>query len=177
MVTRSSTLRTALFGACLVVTSCARGGGIGGEEAVELLVLDGLERRVAECVVTMVKNELELPEVTGVSGSLDSDELQILLEASAACRPAAGVSSEGTFGGPSLSTDLDALELLDSEMELLDATEVVADLMRGGYDPDLTICVANTLFQAPDAAIAVTDETRQLDAMLACEAAAEIAAD
>ena len=61
--------------------------------------------------------------------------------------------------------DLGELELVES----IDVEGVVADLLRGGLDPDTAVCVATIMLTAVDPVIAVSDETRKVDAILACD--------
>ena len=152
----------------LVGAACSRGSNLGPAEAVEILVLDGLGRAEAVCLVDEIRDDLDLGEVTGVEGDLDSEELMVLFEASRGCQPTA--SASGGIVGESLDElgdlgDLGELDLVES----IDVEGVVAELLRGGLDPDTALCVATILLTAVDPVIAVTDETRKVDAILACD--------
>lgn len=148
----------------LVGSSCSRGSTLGPDEAVEILVLDGLGRAEATCLIDEIDDSLDLAEVTGVDGDLDSEELMVLFAASQACQPTAGASG-GIVGSLDELNDLDELELV----EPIDVEGVVAELLLGGLDPDVAVCVATILLTDLDPVFAVSDETRRLDAILACE--------
>lgn len=152
---------TALLGA-----ACSRGSGLGPAEAVEILVLDGLARAEAICLVDEIGDDLDLAEVTGVEGDLDSEELMVLFEASRSCQPTAGASGGIVSRSFDELSELDDLELVED----IDVEGVVAELLRGGLDPELAVCVATVLLTAIDPLIAVSDETRKIDAILACDA-------
>ena len=154
----------------LVGSTCARGSDFGADDAVEILVLDGMSRDEASCLVDAVAGELDLAEVTGVSGDLDSDELETLFEASRGCQPITVSGTGGTFGGT--FEDLGDLEELEETIEL-DVEGAVADLLRGGLDPETALCVATMLLNSSDPAVAVSDDDRKLDAIVACDAAGE----
>ncbi len=126
---------TALLGA-----ACSRGSGLGPAEAVEILVLDGLARAEAICLVDEIGDDLDLAEVTGVEGDLDSEELMVLFEASRRCQPTAGASG-GIVGSLDELSELGDLELVED----IDVEGVVAELFRGGLDPELAVCVATGL--------------------------------
>ena len=150
----------------LLSGACSRGSGLDPDGAVELLVLDGLERGEAECLVAEIGDRLDLTEVTGMGGDLDTEELAILFEASRGCQPASPASSSGVVGGT-----LEELNDLgeSEEVEALDVEGVVAELLRGGLDPEMAVCVAATLLSSADPVVAVDDDARKVDAVAACQ--------
>lgn len=167
----SRRLATVLLAAVVLVTAtCSRGSDLDADDAVELLVLDGLERSDAECLVLEIGDRLDLAEVAGISGDLDADELSVLFEASRSCRPTTVGDSSGVIGGAGGTLE----ELNDlgesEEVATLDVEGIVAELLRGGLEPDTAVCVAMALLSSPDPAVAVSDDARKVDAIVACEA-------
>ncbi|MFQ5558227.1 MAG: hypothetical protein ACE5GB_12065 [Acidimicrobiales bacterium] len=159
------TLRGPVIGlaAALLVGACGQGpDGPGRAEAVELLVLDGLDRAVADCVVSRVEGVLDLAEVTGVSEGLDQEELGVLLEASSACRPVAADLGHPVGG----SADLDDLEApLEGGP---DVDDLIAELLRGGLDPELVVCVAESLAGSSGAPQASSGDELIVEAVRIC---------
>ncbi len=151
----------------LLGAGCSRSSTVGADEAIEILVIDGLDRTEAECLVEAVQDDLDLAEVTGVSSGLDTDELAVLFEASRSCRPAPAGTTGPVDDPVDALNDLDELEDLDP----LDVGDVAGELLRGGVDPDLAVCVATLLLRSDDEVDSVSDETRKIDAIVVCEAA------
>jgi len=154
----------------ILASTCARGSHFGSDDAVEILVLDGMSREEATCLVNAVEGDLDLAEVTGVSGDLDSGELEALFHASRGCQPVTRAGTGGTIGGS--FDDLGDLEELDEAGDI-DVEGVVADLLLGGLDPEIAVCVASILLADSDPTLAVSDDDRKLDAIVACEASAD----
>jgi hypothetical protein len=152
--------------AVVVGGACSRGSDVGPDDAVEILVLDGLDRDEASCLVAEIDDRLDLREVTGLGGDLDSEELTTLFEASRSCQTAAPSASAGVVGGSGGGLER-LIEAVDEES--LDVEGVVAELLRGGLHPDVAVCVATTLLSSADPVVAVSDEARKIDAIVACE--------
>ena len=151
--------------ALVVGSSCGRGEDLGIDEAVEILVIDGLDRRQAECVVAGLDGRLDLEKVTGVDADLDDAELALLGTSSAACAPA--VPETGGVADDVTPEDL----LLDPEP--VDVDTLVDELVAGGMTPALAACVGEQVVHSPDADHAATDEVFLAEALLACDALTE----
>jgi hypothetical protein len=146
----------------LLAAACGRGDSLGSEEAVEILVLDGIERRRAECIVTSLDGALDLEKVTGLDTDLDDSELVLLSEASASC-----VSAIPDTGG--VTGEAPAEDLLLTE-PLVDIEAVVADLVVGGVDAEVAACVGELVTAAVDQFSAAGDEGFLANSLLTCEA-------
>lgn len=161
---RSTPTAALILVVAVLGAGCSRSSGLAPDDAVEILVIDGLARSEAECLVSELSGELSLAEVTGLEGDLDSDELSVLYEASRRCQPAAAAGAGGVLGAGTLA-ELDAIEGRDE----VDVEAMVAELLLGGLEPDVAVCVVSSLLAEPDAVSAIEDETRRIDAVVACE--------
>jgi hypothetical protein len=147
--------------ALVVATSCGRADRLGGEEAVEILVLDGIARRQAECVVSDLEDRLELEKITGLDTDLSDRELAVLSASSAACAP---VSPE--VGGVAVD---DPGEDLLLAAPIVDIDEIVVGLVRGGLEAEIAACVGEQIEASPDSSTAATDDRFLSDSILVCD--------
>jgi hypothetical protein len=116
-----------------VLTSCARSVSLGRKEAVEVMVLDGVNRGQVDCVMAALDSQVGLEKITGLDVNLSDDELTLLGDASARCAAlmAAGagvlitrqpldefaiVQQDGLTGGD-LSLDDVVLEMIAEGLE------------------------------------------------------------
>ena len=150
------------LGVLLVASACGRGEQLGAEEAVEILVLDGLDRRRAECVVAELDGELDLEKMTGIDTELGDEELVRLSRVSAGC--AAVLPDRG--GVVEDAPPEDRLE----PRPLLEPGEVVEALVRGGVAVSAATCVGEQIMAAPDPRTAAEDDEFLAQALLGCEA-------
>jgi len=156
--------------------ACARGNELTAEDAVTILVYDGLDQRTAACIVDAVDGRLDLAAVTGVAGSLDDTELEVLAAAARSCRPpvtgTAGRAVTATGGADPAVSLLGPDEFAPDEGTPasslgLSVDELEAELTRGGMDPDLAACVAVEAVRRADAG---TDPDRaRIEALVHCE--------
>ncbi len=147
----------------LTIPSCSRGTVLGDAEAVEILVLDGIERPKAECIISSLDGAIDLERVTGVSSGLTDNEIALLARTSAAC--AAEVEgSDAVISGPGLPEEPNDLERLPADVD-----ERIDGLVAGGLDPVLAECLRSAVMATPDPAIAVADFVFLSEAILICE--------
>lgn len=146
----------------LLAGACSRGNELGPKEAVEILVIDGVDRAQAECMVSDLAEKIPLEKVTGIDTDLSDQEIAELAASSAACQPPIA-GGEGVVGGDEPPGQLEG-DLVP------DRTQLMADLLRGGMDPDTASCLADATLAAPDPVAALADEQYRANALLECEA-------
>lgn len=132
----------------VALSSCARSVTLGYEEAIEVMVLDGVGRTRATCVVASLDGQLDLAKVTGLDVDLDQDELDLLAETSARCAPALAAAG-GVVGGPPLNEATIAAELAAAEAAVDVETEVYR-MVEEGLDPTIADCLIVRLSVFPD---------------------------
>ena len=162
-----SRVRSALIvvGALAVLAaSCGRGGGLGIDEATEILVIDGVERRRAECIVDRLAGDVALPKITGLDTDLNDAELVALSEASESCAEVL-VDIGGVTGGR--AGEASAEDELWWEEEP-DIESLVDDLVRGGVEPEAATCVGRAVEESPEPDLAAVDQRFLADALLVC---------
>jgi hypothetical protein len=140
-----------------VASSCARSVTLGYEEAIEVMVLDGVDRARATCIVSSLEEELDLAKVTGLDIDLDEGELAALAAASSRCAPALAAVGGVVGGSPLIETSL-AEELGDGV-----AVDVQAEIYRmveEGLDPTLADCLIVGLSVYPEPADVLADDLR-----------------
>ena len=71
----------------LVASACGRSTTLGPEEAVEVMVLDGIDRGRAICIVDAIGDDVDLAKVSGLDVDLTDDELRLLATTSVQCAP------------------------------------------------------------------------------------------
>jgi hypothetical protein len=148
-----------------VLAGCGRGETLGPDEAVEVLVLDGVDRGQAVCMVTALDGRLDLDRVTGLEVDLDEDQVALLAETSASCAPvrAAGggvVESSGGFEDP-----VAALAMTDPPPDL--GLEIER-LIEGGLEVDVATCLQGRLELEDDPGAAVQDRFLTSAMIVAC---------
>lgn len=146
----------------LMAGACSRGSELGPKEAVEILVIDGVDRGQAVCMVSDLAGKMSLEKVTGISTDLSVEEIATLAASSAACKlPIA--RGGGVVGGS------DPAGRLEDSGLVPDRPKLVADLVRGGMDPVVAGCLADSTLAAPDPVAALGDEQYRANALLECE--------
>ena len=140
----------------LVVTSCARSVTLGHEEAVEVMVLDGVNRGQADCVVSALDGQLRLEKITGLDVNLSDDELTLLGDTSARCAPlmaaGTGVLNNGQLLDEFAIAEQDGLVGGDLSLD-----DVVLQLIADGLEADIGDCLLVELELVPDAEVVLTD--------------------
>jgi len=146
----------------LLAGACSRGSELGPTEAVEILVIDGVDRVQAVCMVSDLAGKMPLEKVTGVNTDLSAEEIATLAASSAACKlPMAG--GGGVVGGS------DPVGQLEGGGLVPDRSQLVADLVRGGMDPVVAGCLADSTLASVDPVAALGDEQYRANALLECE--------
>ena len=163
--------RAALFALPVIlialgVSSCARSVTLGHEEAIEVMVLDGVDRSRAECIVSSLEDELELAKVTGLDVELDDEELHLLAVTSSRCAPALAANG-GVVGGQPLDDPAAAAELAAAEAAV-DVESAVARMVDEGLDPTLAGCLLVRLGEVPDPSEILEDEVRLSGVVVDC---------
>ena len=69
----------------LAVVGCAEDVDVSRDEAIEVLVLDGVPRDRAVCIVDGIDGLVDLAKVTGVDPEINEDELADLASVSGSC--------------------------------------------------------------------------------------------
>jgi len=161
-MTRSPKPLAAVVLVALMAGACSRGSELGPKEAVEILVIDGIDRGQAVCMVSDLVGKMPLEKVTGINTNLSSEEIATLAASSAACKlPIAG--GGGVVGGTDPASQLEGGGLAP------DRSKLVADLVRGGMDPVVAGCLADSTLAAADPVAALGDEQYRANALLECE--------
>lgn len=140
----------------LVVTSCARSVTLGHEEAVEVMVLDGVSRGQADCVVSALDGQLGLEKITGLDVNLSDDELTLLGDTSARCTPLMAVSAGVLTTGQPMDEFSIAQQdgLVGGDLSLDD---VVLKMIADGLEADIGDCLLVELELAPDSEVVLAD--------------------
>jgi hypothetical protein len=142
---------------------CARSETLGYEEAIEVMVLDGVDRDRATCIVSALEGELPLAKVTGLDLGLDDAELTLLAATSARCAPTL-VTGVGSFGGGA-TTDAAPDVAPAATTAPLDVDAAVYRMVDEGLDATLAGCLILAVDAQPDPR-AVLDDPRHLSELI-----------
>lgn len=155
----------------LLAGACARAETLGYEEAIEVMVLDGVDRDRATCIVSALEGELPLAKVTGLDLGLDDAELSLLAATSARCAPAL-VTTIGALGGG--TTALSGPDVAPAATTAPpDVEAAVYRMVDEGLDATLAPCLIVAVDAHPDPG-AVLDDPRQLSELIVdCRAGSE----
>ena len=152
------------FGA-LVLAGCSEDVDVSRDEAVEVLVLDGVDRDRAVCIVDGVDGQVAFARVTGVDPDITEDELATLATVSAGC-----VFDDGTDASV---LDVDAPE---AQLEISEGGGISADvdaridaLVTGGLDPQVADCVGSAVLASDDPAQALANPNFVTEAIRVCD--------
>ncbi|MEQ8840260.1 MAG: hypothetical protein RIB98_04715 [Acidimicrobiales bacterium] len=150
-----------------MMTSCARSVTLGLDEAVEVMVLDGVDRTRATCIVTALDGRLDLRKVTGLDPELDENDLLLLSATSADCAPAVAPSEvDGELPEDPLSVaDAPPIVTLD------DVEDEIARRVADGLDPAVADCLVVRLAALPDPRIVLDDDVRFSELVVDCRRA------
>jgi len=152
-----------LVALALLSGACSRGNKLDPSEAVEILVIDGVDRAQAVCLISDLAGKIPLEKVTGVDTDLTAEQIDTLAASSAACKvPITG--GGGVVGG------VDPASQLEGAGPSPDRNALVVDLVRGGMDPAVAGCLADATLGAPDPVAALADDQYRAKALLECEA-------
>ncbi len=149
----------------LVTSACSRGDSLDPVAAVEVLVLDGVDREQAVCVIDTVDGRLDLAKVTGLDVDLTPEELSLLAAATGNCRTAM-VEYGGVLGG-----DVAGLDPLRAGAEAngdLGVERFVEDLVAGGLDTEVGVCVLDALLRSAQPEVDIADDRTVVSLMVDC---------
>ena len=130
----------------LTVVGCTEDVDVSRDEAIEVLVLDGVPRERAVCIVDGIGGLVDLAKVTGVDPEIDEDELADLASVSGSC-----VTERGDT-----ASVLDA-NSPEAQLEISEGggiSDAIADrietLVTGGLDPMVGECVGQAIEASSD---------------------------
>ncbi|MEM7142011.1 MAG: hypothetical protein AAF548_13375 [Actinomycetota bacterium] len=149
----------------IVAASCGRGTTLGPEEAVEVMVLDGVDRGRAVCIVDALHDDMDLAKVSGLDVSLDDDELRLLATTSAQCAPALALNGTMTIGGVPLSEATVAAEIAAADATI---EEQVDQLVAQGLEFAVGQCVLARLSLLADAHEVLADLLQRSEIIVDC---------
>ncbi|MEO0492972.1 MAG: hypothetical protein AAF081_06120 [Actinomycetota bacterium] len=148
----------------LLGAACAETVEVGRDEAVEVLVLDGVDRDRAVCIVDGIDGIVDLAKVTGVDPEITEDELADLASVSGSCTsPSEDGASIVDRGSPEAQLDIAEGGGITAEVEAR-----VATLVTGGLDPVVGECVGAALLAADDPAAALANGNFITEAISVC---------
>ncbi len=146
----------------LLAAACGEDVEVGRDEAIEVLVLDGVPRERAECIIDGADGVISLAKVTGVDTDITEDELTDLARVSASC----------------VFIDDTSVGVIDDQPRELDAEgagiefDIAAEVERlvsGGIAPAVAECVGIALSASPDPAAAAASDNFLTEAVRICE--------
>jgi len=148
----------------LVASACARTETFGPDEAIEVMVLDGVDRARATCILATLDGQLDLEKVTGLDVDLDETELALLSTASMVCAPVL-TGGGGVIGGSGFLDEEDIQAQRDAAKLENRIEDRVWALVEEGLDPLIGNCVidAVTVLDDPRAAL---DDVFNLSSMI-----------
>lgn len=152
----------------LLASSCARGDTFEPEAAIEVMVLEGVDRVRATCVVRGLDGRLDLAKVAGLDVDLDDEELVMLTVATSECTPTLG-DAGGVVGGDSL----DPVSALAGQPNLDQSSAVevmVGELVLGGLDPSVGDCLVEKILASEDPDAALRGDEMLVGFLLDCDA-------
>lgn len=154
----------------LGVSACGDDVAVGREEAIELLVLDGVERDKAVCIVDRIRADVDLALVTGVDPAITENELAQLAAVTAGCRIVGDelptVVDDGGSFSPGLLEGGSVEEMVEARID---------DLMTGGLAPEVARCAGAAILASSDPAQNLDDETFVAEAIRICARSADAA--
>ena len=150
----------------VLVAACGDPVEVGFEEAIEILILDGLDRQEAECIVGRADGVIDLARVTGVEPEITEEELATLATISSSCRSVVvdDATIAGGQEGPTGSFGLVEGATVEQTIE-----QYVQSLVTGGLDPAVGPCVETALLGARDPIDAMRDPTFVAEALRLCD--------
>lgn len=149
----------------LVAASCGRSTTLGPEEAVEVMVLDGIDRGRAVCIVETIGHEIDLAKVSGLEVDLTDDELRLLATTSNQCAPAIALNGPIVIGQGPLTEAQVAAEMANTA----EAIEYgIARLVEEGLEYEVGLCLESRLESLDDPHDALDDVTRRSELIVGC---------
>lgn len=152
----------ALVVAGLVAGGCADDVEVGRDEAIEILVLDGIERDKAACIVDRIDGDVALERLTGVDPEITDAELATVASVTASCR----IVGDET---PTVVEDEPAGGRVEGGLVDVAVEQRVDDLITGGLDPVVALCVGSAILGSSEPESMVDDENFVAEAIRVCE--------
>jgi len=150
----------------LLTSSCSRSVTLGYEEAVEVMVLDGIDRSRASCIVSALDGQLELAKITGLDVDLSDDELRLLASTSGRCAPALAAAG-GIVGGAPIDEASIAAANAAAAAEV-DIDTAVYRMVEEGLDPTIAECLIVRLAGSLDPSAVLADEVQLSGIVVDC---------
>ncbi|MDG2026095.1 MAG: hypothetical protein P8J50_03235 [Acidimicrobiales bacterium] len=148
----------------LLASSCGRSTTLGPVEAVEVMVLDGIDRGRAVCIVDALDDDLDLAKVSGLEVDLD-DERQLLAATSAQCAPALALNGTIHFGESPMNEAAIAAEILGASATIEDR---IGALVDEGLDFSVGQCLDRQLALLPAPHEALDDIVQRSELIVTC---------
>ena len=142
-------------------SACADDVKVRRDEAIEILVLDGIEREKAACIVDRIEGDVALERLTGIDPEITDEELATIAAVTAGCR----IVGDET---PTVVEDEPGGRV---EGGLVDVAvdERVDDLITGGLAPEVALCVGAAILGSSDPGTLVDDDNFVAEAIRVCE--------
>ena len=152
------------IGAALLAGGCAEDVDVSRDEAIEVLVLDGVPRNRAVCIVDGVDGLVDLAKVTGVDPEINEDQLADLASVSGSCVTAT------SDGSTVLDSNSPEAQLDVSEGGGIDEAiaERMAALVTGGLDPIVGECVGQAIGASNDPVASLANGNFITEAISVC---------
>lgn len=128
------------------VVGCAEDVDVSRDEAIEVLVLDGVPRDRAVCIVDGIDGLVDLAKVTGVDPEINEDELADLASVSGSCV----TSSDDTASVIDANSPEAQLEISEGGGIEETIAERIETLVTGGLDPMVGECVGQAIAASSD---------------------------
>ena len=148
----------------LALAACAEDVDVSRDEAIEILVLDGVPRDRAICIVDGVDGLIDLAKVTGVDPEIGEDDLADLASVSGSCT--------SSIEARSSVIDPDSPEV---QLDVAEGGGIVADiearietLVTGGLDPIVGECVGSAILASADPEAALANANFLTEAIGVC---------
>lgn len=151
-----------LFG--LMASACSRSDSLGADEAIEVLVLDGVDRARASCIVNNLEGQIDLRKITGFDLDLDDHELAALSALSSICAPALGSGGGLIAGGGVVNDPLSG----ETAAEEADVEIAVYRMVDEGLEAGLANCLILELSALEDPVAVLDDDVALASAIVAC---------
>ena len=142
-------------------SACADDVKVRRDDAIEILVLDGIEREKAACIVDRIEGDVALERLTGIDPEITDEELATIAAVTAGCR----------IVGDETPTVVDDEPGGRVEGGLVDVAvdERVDDLITGGLAPEVALCVGAAILASSDPGTLVDDDNFVAEAIRVCE--------
>jgi len=164
-MSRPGRIGTALTVGLLLTGSCSRGSDLTVDDAIEILVFDGVRRDQAACIVTKIGDDVSLEKLTGVDAELADEHIEIISAASASCAVEPTGDLGGVIGGEQIA---DELERLTADIEAIIQVRI-DELVVGGLDPVEAECLRLATLGEEDPLAAASDLEYLSDVLVLCQ--------